>query len=199
DVKLKAIENLHKHGVDVTLVTTIINGVNHHQVGDILRFAIEHIDKINALAFQPVSFSGRDEDIDDETRERQRYTLSHLAHDVKRQTGATEPLRDWFPLSAMGPFSDLVDHLMGEGADWGAMKCGCHPNCGVGTVLMVNKRTREVVPLTRFLDMESLLEDTGTITDAAQPTPLTVAHLALPLAKTYKPRLAPPVSSFPAL
>ena len=86
----------------------------------------------------------------------------------KAQTGVTEPMRDWFPLSALGPFSDLVDQLMGERADWGAMKCGCHPNCGIGTVLMVNKRTRQIVPLTQFLDMEGLLDDIGTITDGAQ-------------------------------
>jgi uncharacterized radical SAM superfamily Fe-S cluster-containing enzyme len=53
-------------------------------------------------------------------RKKQRYTLSHLAHDVKKQTGATEPLRDWFPLSAMGPFSDLTDTLMGEREPTGA-------------------------------------------------------------------------------
>src|SRR6266545_3498893 len=53
DVKLKAIENLPRHAVAVTLGTTLINGVNHHQVGDILRFAIANVEKINALAFQP--------------------------------------------------------------------------------------------------------------------------------------------------
>ena len=35
-----------------------------------------------------------------DTRAARRYTLSHLAEDMKTQTGATEPLRDWFPLSA---------------------------------------------------------------------------------------------------
>ena len=35
------------------------------------------------------------------------------------QTGATEPLRDWFPLSASGAFSDVTDLLQGPGADWG--------------------------------------------------------------------------------
>ena len=103
DVKLRAIENLKKHGVDITLVTTIVNSVNNDQVGDILRFAIENIDKINAVAFQPVSFTGRDEDIDDETRKRQRYTLSHLAHDVKTQAGIGEPMRDWYPAFGVGP------------------------------------------------------------------------------------------------
>ena len=73
------------------------------------------------MSFQPVSFTGRDEDITDELREQQRYTLSHLAHDVKAQTGVTEPLRDWFPLSApWGPFSDLVDLLHGPSAPTGA-------------------------------------------------------------------------------
>jgi uncharacterized radical SAM superfamily Fe-S cluster-containing enzyme len=130
DVKLRAIENLAAAGIDVVLVVTVVGGVNDHQVGEIIEFAVENADKITVVSFQPVSFTGRDEDIDDETRRARRYTLSHLAHDVKRQTGATEPLRDWFPLSAMGPFSDMTDHLMGERADWGSLKCGCHPDCG---------------------------------------------------------------------
>src|SRR5207249_11589979 len=95
DVKLRAIENLYKHGVDITLVTTIVNGVNNHQVGDILKFAIQNIDKINTVSFQPVSFTGRDEDIDEETRTRQRYTLSELVHDANALVVLGEPMRYW--------------------------------------------------------------------------------------------------------
>src|SRR5206468_10680034 len=148
DVKLRAIENLHAAGIDVVLVVTVVNGINDEQVGPIVDFAIANADKITVVSFQPVSFTGRDEDISDEMRVAQRYTLSHLAHDVKKQTGATEPLRDWFPLSAMGPFSDLTDTLLGERADWGSMKCGCDPNCGMGTVLFVNKSTKQMLPVT---------------------------------------------------
>jgi uncharacterized radical SAM superfamily Fe-S cluster-containing enzyme len=196
DVKLRAIEELAAAGIDVILVVTVVNGVNNDQVGKILQFAVDNPEKVTVVSFQPVSFTGRDEDIDDETRARQRYTLSHLAYDMRAQTGVTEPMRDWFPLSALGPFSDLVDQLMGERADWGAMKCGCHPNCGIGTVLMVNKRTRQVVPLSQFLDMEGLLADIGIITDGAQPKPITVAELALALAKNYRPAEAPPGYTF---
>jgi uncharacterized radical SAM superfamily Fe-S cluster-containing enzyme len=196
DVKLRAIEELAAAGIDVILVVTVVNGVNNDQIGKILQFAVDNPEKITVVSFQPVSFTGRDEDIDDETRMKQRYTLSHLAYDVKAQTGVTEPMRDWFPLSALGPFSDLVDHLMGERADWGAMKCGCHPNCGIGTVLMVNKKTRQMVPLTQFLDMEGLLDDIGTITDGAQGKTLTVAQLAMALAKNYRPEKAPPGYNF---
>jgi uncharacterized radical SAM superfamily Fe-S cluster-containing enzyme len=191
DVKLRAIEELHGAGIDVILVVTVVNGVNNDQIGKILRFAVENADRITVVSFQPVSFTGRDEDIDDETRARQRYTLSHLAHDVKAQLGVSEPMRDWFPLSALGPFSDLVDLLMGKDADWGSMKCGCHPNCGVGTVFMVNKRTRELVPLTQFLDMEGLLDDIGVITDGNQGRALTVAELAMALLKNFRAEHAP--------
>ncbi|MBX3214498.1 MAG: radical SAM protein [Labilithrix sp.] len=191
DVKVRAIENLHAAGVDVILVVTVVNGVNDHEVGRIVDFAIENADKVTVVSFQPVSFTGRDEDIADETRARQRYTLSHLAHDIKAQTGLTEPLRDWFPLSAMGPFSDLTDHLLGERADWGSMKCGCHPNCGVGTVLFVNKKTKRAIPLTAFLDLESLLSDLQDITDAAQGRTLTLIELSLALLKNFDAEAAP--------
>jgi uncharacterized radical SAM superfamily Fe-S cluster-containing enzyme len=191
DVKLRAIEELSRAKIDVILVVTVVNGVNNDQIGRILDFAIDNADKITVVSFQPVSFTGRDEEIDDETRARQRYTLSHLAHDVKRQTGVTEPLRDWFPLSALGPFSDLTDLLLGNQADWGSMKCGCHPNCGVGTILFVNKRTKEMVPLSAFLDMEQLLRDVTAITDAALPREATLAEVGLALLRNYRPDAAP--------
>jgi uncharacterized radical SAM superfamily Fe-S cluster-containing enzyme len=197
DVKMRAIENLHEAGIDVVLVVTVVGGVNDDQVGKIVEFAIEHADKITVVSFQPVSFTGRDEDIDDETRIRQRYTLSHLARDVKAQTGITEPLRDWFPLSAMGPFSDLTDTLLGSTADWGSMKCGCHPNCGIGTALFVNKRTKQAVPLSEFLDLEQLLVDIQEITDTAQVRALTLAELGLALLKNFDATKAP--VSFPTL
>ena len=196
DVKQRAIENLHAAGIDVVLVVTVVNGVNNEQVGPIIDFAIANADKITVVSFQPVSFTGRDEDITDELREQQRYTLSHLAQDVKAQTGETEPMRDWFPLSAMGPFSDLADLLQDPTQDFGALNCGCHPNCGMGTVLFVNKRTKEMVPLSKFLDMDQLLKDIGDINDGAMPKHVTVAQTAMALLKNFKPDQAPKDYSF---
>lgn len=192
DVKLRAIENLHAAGIDVILVVTIVNTINDDQVGPIIDFAIENADKITVVSFQPVSFTGRDEDVTDEVRMRQRYTLSHLAHDVKKQTGITEPLRDWFPLSAMGPFSDLTDQLIGEKAEFGSVKCGCHPNCGIGTILFVDKRTKQMVPLTEFLDLEQLIWDVQAISDGHRSKPVAVAELVVALLKNFKPEKAPP-------
>ncbi len=187
DVKLKALENLKAAGIDVTLVITIVNTVNDRQVGDILRFAVENIDKVNALSFQPVSFTGRDEEVDEETRRKQRYTLSHLARDVKEQAGIGEPMRDWFPLSASGPFSDLRDLVSGLEAPWGSLKCGCHPNCGIGTMVLVHEKTGQAIPVTQILDVDRLLRDLTRITDAGRGRFATILQAALSVARNIRP------------
>ena len=191
DVKLRAIEELAAAGIDVILVVTIVNGLNNDQVGPIVEFAVENADKITVVSFQPVSFTGRDEDISDELRQKQRYTLSHLAHDVAAQTGVTNPRRDWFPLSALSPFGNVVDLLDGPDKDWGQLNCGCHPNCGIGTVLFVNKRTKQMVPLLDFLDMEGILRDFGAIFAAGRGRKWTLAQVAASVLRHYKPEGAP--------
>jgi uncharacterized radical SAM superfamily Fe-S cluster-containing enzyme len=199
DVKLRAIEELAAAGVDVILVVTIVNGVNDDQVGPIVRFAIDNADKITVVSFQPVSFTGRDEDVPDDERQARRYTLSHLAQDVARQTGVTDPLRDWFPLSALSPFADVTDLLDGPGREFGTVKCGCHPNCGIGTVLFVNKRTKQMVPLLDFLDVDRLLADMREIFDAGRGRPLTILKVVAALLRSYRPDKAPPGFSLATL
>ena len=187
DVKLQAIENLRRHGVDITLVVTIVNGVNNHQVGDILKFAIANVDKVNAVAFQPVSFTGRDEDIDEETRRRQRYTLSELARDARDQAGLGEPMRDWYPLSASGPLSDLKDLLGGLESEWGSFKCGCHPNCGIGTMLLVDSKSKKTVTVPSILDVDRLLDDVKAITDSARRKTWTALQMGLAILRNLRP------------
>jgi len=191
DVKRKAIENLHAAGIDVTLVMTVVNSINSDQIGTVVRFAAENIDKVNAVSFQPVSFTGRDESLDVATRERWRYTLSHLAHDIRNQLGFTEPLRDWFPLSASGPLSDFADHLRGAASEWGGLKCGCHPNCGIGTILLVNEKSGETVPLCDVLDMDGVIDDFQRINDRHRPKPWMVAQAMLSIVRNYDFAAAP--------
>jgi uncharacterized radical SAM superfamily Fe-S cluster-containing enzyme len=191
DVKLRAIENLWSAGVDIVPVITIVNGINNEQVGRVIQFALDNPRKINFLSFQPVSFTGRDEEITDERRAAQRYTLSHLAHDVKNQTGLGEPIRDWFPISFMGTFTDWADLVHGPSAEWGNLTCGCHPNCGIGMAVMIDKDTKEAVPVTAFLNADQLAKDLRRVNDAARGKRLSVAGMALALMKNYDPFKAP--------
>ena len=191
DVKMRAINNLHEAGVEIVLVTTLVNGINNDQVGSIIRFALDNPRKIAFLSFQPVSFTGRDEEITEQRRLQQRYTLSHLAHDVKNQVGITEPTRDWFPLSLMGAFADFADLVHGPDADWGQVSCGCHPNCGVGTAVMVDKETREMRPVPEFLNIPGLVKDMQKITDAARGKWISNLLMGLALLKNYNPYKSP--------
>ncbi|MEW5976102.1 MAG: radical SAM protein [Acidobacteriota bacterium] len=192
DVKMQAIDNMAKVGMKVTLVTTIVNGVNNHGIGSIVDFAVRNIDKIQTIAFQPVSFTGRDEDVDDEVRYAQRYTLSQMTEDLKAQMGADwEPMRDWFPLSSYSAFTSVMDLLQGDDAPWGWSACNCHPNCGIFSLLVVNRKTNEWTPLYKFFDYEQFIRDVATITDTARGRKLTAAQLALSIMRNYKADKAP--------
>ena len=191
DVKLRAIENLHDAGVDIVLVSTIINGVNNEQVGRIVEFALDNPKKISFISFQPVSFTGRDEEISDERRAAQRYTIADLAHDIKRQTGIGEPLRDWFPISMMTTFGDWADLLHGPTAEWGQLNCGCHPDCGAGMAVMIDKETKERVPVSSFLDGWQLAKDLTVINDAARGKRLSQLGMVVSLLRNYDPFKAP--------
>jgi len=191
DVKLQAINNLHDAGVDIVPVTTIINGIHNEQVGRIIQFALDNPKRISFISFQPVSFTGRDEEITDERRFAQRYTLSHMAHDIQKQMGFGLPERDWFPISFMNTFSDWGDHIHGPNAEWGQLSCGCHPDCGIGMALMVDKETKEAVPVTAFLKMDQVAKDVAKVNDAARGKWLSVAGLALALLRNYDPFKAP--------
>ena len=191
DVKLRAIENLHSNGVDIIPVITIINGINNEQVGRIVQFALDNPKKIPFLSFQPVSFTGRDEAVTDERRAAQRYTLSHLAHDVKNQMGLGEPARDWFPISFISTFSDWSDLVHGPQSDWGQLSCGCHPNCGTGMAVMVDKETKERVPVTAFWKADQLAKDVARINDAARGKWLSIIGMTLAATRNYDPFQSP--------
>ena len=108
ETKLKALENIHAAGMKVCLVPTIVRGVNNDQVGKILQFAIDNIHVVSAIAYQPVSFTGR---ISLAEREAQRYTMGDLALDLAA-TGKVDPQRDFYPLSVVAPLLEVAlgDH-----------------------------------------------------------------------------------------
>lgn len=192
DVKLKAIENLAEVGIKVTLVTTIVNSWNNEGIGSIVKFAAENIDKVQTIAFQPVSFTGRDEDVSDKDRIQQRYTLAGMTHDLKDQLGGVlEPMRDWFPLSSYSAFTSVMDMLQGADAPWGWSSCNCHPNCGIFTLMVVNKKTNQIRSLFEFFNYEQFMKDVAKITDSARGKKLTMAQLAMAIMRNYDASGAP--------
>jgi len=84
-----------------------------------------------------------------------------------------------------------MDMLQGADAPWGWSACNCHPNCGIFTLLVVNRKTGEFTPLFKFFDYEQFIRDVAVITDTARGKTLTAAQLALSIMRNYKADKAP--------
>ena len=149
--KLKCIENVRKAGLKIVFVPTIVKGLNDHEIGDIVRLALEYIDCTSGISFQPVAFTGR---IARHELEEKRFTLSDFAHAVEQQTGIAKAQEDWFPLSCVTPFSKLISALKGDETN----TLSCHPHCALGTYLFVDQN-RKATPATRFIEIGPMLQE----------------------------------------
>ena len=192
DVKQRALENIARAGMMANLQVAVTNGVNNDCVGDVVRFAVENIDNVRTVLFQPIMFAGRDALVTDTDRAARRYTLADLAHDLRRQTSAFEwqPLRDWFPISAYSAFGNLFDNMRPD-SPIGSMYSDVHPDRGVFSPLLVNQRTKQTVPLSSFVNTDRLLRDVVAIADNGGDSRLMKARLALSVARNFDSGRAP--------
>jgi uncharacterized radical SAM superfamily Fe-S cluster-containing enzyme len=149
-VKLEAIKNCREAGLGIVLVPTLVKGINDDQVGDILKFAMENIDIIHGVNFQPVSFSGR---TPHEEVEKQRITIPDFINLVDEQSNHAIIADDFYPPSFVQPISRFAGELQGEEPP---VYLNCHEHCGVGTYIFL--QGDEVIPVTRFIDVEKLMD-----------------------------------------
>jgi uncharacterized radical SAM superfamily Fe-S cluster-containing enzyme len=192
EVKSRALENIARAGMKTNLQVTVVNGLNNHGVGDIVRFAIDNVDKIRSVLFQPIMFAGRDAHVTDDVRRARRYTLADLVNDLKGQfpTFDWEPMRDWFPMSVYSVFGHLFDRLNPEAAI-GSMYADVHPSQGIVSPLLVDQVSRQVVPLSSFVNVEPFLRDVVRITDRGRGPSLTKAQIVLAMLRNLDTRKAP--------
>ena len=147
--KLQAIENCRKANLGVVLVPTLVKGINDDQVGDLLDFAIENIDVIHGVNFQPVSFAGR---TPQDQVEEQRITIPDFVDLVNVQTDNQVDEYDFYPPSSMEPISRFIGALEGEIP---SVTLNCHQHCGMATYIFVDNG--KIIPITRFIDVDKFL------------------------------------------
>ncbi|MGL4670056.1 MAG: tetraether lipid synthase Tes [Methanobacteriaceae archaeon] len=148
--KLQAIENCRKAGLGIVLVPTIVKGVNDHQIGDIINFAIENVDIIRGVNFQPVSFSGR---TPADQVEEQRITIPDFSKLVEKQLNNQIKADDFYPASSVEPISDFIGAMEGEEA---SVTLNCHQHCGTATYIFIEND--KIIPITKFIDVENFFE-----------------------------------------
>jgi uncharacterized radical SAM superfamily Fe-S cluster-containing enzyme len=149
-IKKRALENMITAGIKcVVLVPTLAKGINDHQVGDIVRFASKNIEIVRGVNFQPVSFTGR---IDAQERTKKRITIPDFIALLEEQTNNEITRDDFYPIPFIVPISQLI---AAESEKFQPV-FSIHPCCGAATYLY--KFDGRLIPLTRFLDVEGLLE-----------------------------------------
>lgn len=94
DMKCKAIENCGAANLGVTLVPTLVPGVNTQQIGEIISFAIAASPAVRGVHFQPVSYFGR---YPKAPTDDMRYTIPQLIRALNEQAGISP---DCFALSS---------------------------------------------------------------------------------------------------
>lgn len=98
--KLQAIEECQKAGLPVVLVPTVAPCINDHALGDILRFAVEHIPHIRGVHMQPISYFGRCS----LTAPKRRLTIPRILKNIEEQTGGLMKAADFTGGGAESPY-----------------------------------------------------------------------------------------------
>jgi uncharacterized radical SAM superfamily Fe-S cluster-containing enzyme len=147
----KAIDNLRKVNLKCVLVPVLIGGKNLDQAGKIIKFALENMDIIRGVNFQPVSFCGRITKLKDEKREQQRVDYVMMMEAIEKEFNGEISRDDFYPVPFVFPISKLIEMLKGDTQ----VEFTAHPGCGGATYIFYEKG--KPIPVTRFIDVEGLL------------------------------------------
>lgn len=94
ELKKEAILNCQKYGIGVVLVPTLVPKINIDNIGDIVRFGMQHSPTVRGVHFQPVSYFGR---IPKEPSHEDRITLPEVMHHIYEQTDKMVSLESMQP------------------------------------------------------------------------------------------------------
>jgi len=108
--KLLALDRLAKAGIDVTLVPAIERGVNEHEVGRIIDFAIKH-PAVRGINFQPAFHAGRHALHDPMSR----MTIPDVLRLIEAQTAGQFKVSDFVPVPCCFPTCNSVTYAFIDG------------------------------------------------------------------------------------
>ena len=144
----KVLENCRKIDMRVVLVPTVINTVNDHDVGNILRFGIKNMDAVSGVNFQPVSLVGKIAKAD---RKKFRITIPDVIKKIEEQTDGMITRDDWYPVPTVTPVTHFIEALIKKPQ----YELSSHPACGMATYIFMDGD--KVIPLPRFVDVEGFM------------------------------------------
>jgi uncharacterized radical SAM superfamily Fe-S cluster-containing enzyme len=108
--KLRALDRLAEIGLSVTLVPAVERGVNEHEIGKIVDFAIQH-PAVRGINFQPTFHAGRHPDHDP----MRRLTIPDILRLIEAQTKGAFRTSDFVPVPCCFPTCNSVTYGFVEG------------------------------------------------------------------------------------
>jgi uncharacterized radical SAM superfamily Fe-S cluster-containing enzyme len=147
----KAINNLRKTDLKVVLVPVINKDKNLKEAGKIVRFALENLDIIRGVNFQPISFCGRAINTSQNERETQRVDNVNIYAEIEKEFNNQITRDDFYPASFAFPISNYIESLKWHGQ----FELTTHPGCG--GITYVFYEDGKPLPITRFIDVEGIL------------------------------------------
>jgi uncharacterized radical SAM superfamily Fe-S cluster-containing enzyme len=171
ETKMKALENCREAGLDsIVLVVTLVKGINDHQIGDIIQFAIDNFDIIRCINVQPVSLCGR---LPEEEREKMRITIPDFMRLCEEQTEGQVKMDDFYPVPTVVPIAQAIGAIKGKHY----VEFTAHPHCGMATYLFIEDG--KITPITRYGNVEKFVQSMKKVYKQAQDGHQTKAKMRL--------------------
>lgn len=145
----RALENLRNVNINVVLVPVLIGGKNIHETGKIVRFALDNIDIVRGVHFQPISFCGRAMNLKEDERLRQRINSIDLIDAIEKEFPGMISRDDFFPVPVVFSVFQLIESFTREPQ----VGFTAHPGCGGSTFIFMEEG--KPIPLPRFFDIET--------------------------------------------
>jgi len=144
----KVLENLKKVNLNVVLVPVLIGDKNIQESGKIIRFALDNIDVVRGVHFQPISFCGRAAKINDNERKNQRVDYANIMDAIEKEFTGLISRDDFYPFSFLFSFSMFIESFIKEPQ----INMTVHPGCGGSTHIVIDEG--KPIPITRFINVE---------------------------------------------
>ncbi len=164
-LKNKVIENARKlNHHSLVLVVTMAKNYNEKDIGEILDFAIKNRDVVRWINVQPVSFSGRAKtDYTKDELRNFRITIPDVIIEVEKQTGGKISRWDWRPVNWPVALGKMMEVLTGKPKPLFTN----NPVCGASTFIYYDEDQKDIVPITKLVDVDAFEKDIWDIYNTA--------------------------------
>ena len=151
EVRKRVIENARKLGHrSIVLVVTMAKNYNDKDIGKIIDFAVQNRDVVRWINIQPVAFAGRAREYTPEELRQYRITIPDVLIEIERQTGGKISRWDWRPVNWPVALAKLIEVLTGEPKPLFTN----NPVCGASTFIYYDEDVKDIVPITKLVDVD---------------------------------------------